>query len=197
MNSDASSSKNYKAELDSWRDASKRPVSAAALREADVQVGNAQGSRAVGEWLTSPDMDFATLQEWLPEELDPASDAAVEIHEDILYAPYLARQDAELQDVRTNGGVAIARGFPFDTVPGLSNEMVERLSRSSPPDLAAAGRVPGDHPRRPGSIVRPYSQARPPNRMIENEAAAREYIEKLGGAGSSKPMRALHSIVAD
>ena len=138
--------KNYKAELDSWRDASKRPVSAAALREADVQIGNAQGSRTVGEWLTSPEVDFASLQEWLPEELDPASDAAVEIQEDILYAPYLARQDAELQDVRANGGVAIARGFPFDTVPGLSNEMVERLSRSTPPDLAAAGRVPGITP---------------------------------------------------
>jgi len=31
-------------------------------------------------------------------------------------------------------------------VPGLSNEMVERLTVAKPPNLAAAGRVPGITP---------------------------------------------------
>jgi tRNA uridine 5-carboxymethylaminomethyl modification enzyme len=33
--------------------------------------------------------------------------------------------------------------FPYDTIPGLSREMVERLSTARPANLAAAGRIAG------------------------------------------------------
>ena len=66
--------------------------------------------------------------------------------EDAAYAPYLARQDAELRDLRASEAVEIDANFPFREVPGLSNEMVERLEAAKPPSLAAAGRVPGITP---------------------------------------------------
>jgi tRNA uridine 5-carboxymethylaminomethyl modification enzyme len=74
------------------------------------------------------------------------SGLAAELAEDAAYAPYLARQDAELRDLRASEGLHLGDGFPFAEVPGLSNEMVERLSLASPGDLAAAGRVRGVTP---------------------------------------------------
>ena len=69
-----------------------------------------------------------------------------EVAEDALYAPYLARQENELRDLRASESVALEDGFPFASIPGLSHEMVERLSKAQPPTLAAAARVPGVTP---------------------------------------------------
>ena len=66
--------------------------------------------------------------------------------EDAAYAPYLARQEGELRDLRASESVSLGAGFPYAQVPGLSNEMVERLSAANPSNLAAAGRVRGITP---------------------------------------------------
>ena len=66
--------------------------------------------------------------------------------EDAIYAPYLERQDAELRDLRASEAVTLGPEFPYREVPGLSNEMVERLAAARPETLAAAGRVPGVTP---------------------------------------------------
>ena len=71
---------------------------------------------------------------------------AEEMAEDAAYAPYLARQDAELRDLRASEALPLASDFPYGEVPGLSNEMVERLAKAAPGTLAAAGRVPGVTP---------------------------------------------------
>ena len=78
--------------------------------------------------------------------IDPVDPLAVELAEDAFYAPYLERQDAELRELRAGEGLAIPEGFTFASVPGLSNQMVERLSAAQPSSLAAAGRVPGITP---------------------------------------------------
>ena len=80
------------------------------------------------------------------EDCDPQTMLADELVEDAAYAPYLARQDAELRDLRSSEALALAPDFPYAEVPGLSNEMVERLSSSRPRNLAAAGRVRGITP---------------------------------------------------
>lgn len=89
---------------------------------------------------------MAALEAFLPDGFDPASELAEELAEDAAYAPYLARQEAELRDLRASDTVPLPRDFPYGSVPGLSNEMVERLSRAQPDSLAAAGRVPGITP---------------------------------------------------
>jgi tRNA uridine 5-carboxymethylaminomethyl modification enzyme len=51
-----------------------------------------------------------------------------------------------LRQLRASDGVPLGDYFPYDEVPGLSREMVERLERARPDTLAAAGRVPGITP---------------------------------------------------
>jgi tRNA uridine 5-carboxymethylaminomethyl modification enzyme len=65
---------------------------------------------------------------------------------DALYAPYVARQEREWEVVQRDSRVLIHNRFDYGAVPGLSNEMVERLSAVRPETLEQASRVPGVTP---------------------------------------------------
>lgn len=122
------------------------PIHARDLADNGVNVRRDGGEKPVEEWLRHDGITLETLSPWLGDafKLDPQ--LAEEMAEDAAYAPYLARQDAELRDLRASEELPLAADFPYDRVPGLSNEMVERLSSAAPTTLAAAGRVPGVTP---------------------------------------------------
>jgi tRNA uridine 5-carboxymethylaminomethyl modification enzyme len=65
---------------------------------------------------------------------------------DALYAPYVARQQREWEVVRRDSSTWIPRDFDYRAVPGLSNEMVERLVATRPESLDQASRVAGVTP---------------------------------------------------
>jgi tRNA uridine 5-carboxymethylaminomethyl modification enzyme len=65
---------------------------------------------------------------------------------DALYAPYIERQRREWEGVRRDSRVWLGAGFDYASVPGLSNEMVERLSTARPETLDQASRVAGITP---------------------------------------------------
>lgn len=70
-----------------------------------------------------------------------------EVAEDQRYAPYLARQAAEIERMRQDGNVQIqADRNALAAVPGLSIEMIERLEQASPTTLDEASRVRGVTP---------------------------------------------------
>jgi tRNA uridine 5-carboxymethylaminomethyl modification enzyme len=62
------------------------------------------------------------------------------------YEGYLRRQVASVDRLRRQEGRAIPEAFPFETVPGLSREMVQRLGEVRPATLAQASRIPGVTP---------------------------------------------------
>jgi len=64
----------------------------------------------------------------------------------IKYEGYLRRQEAEIDRARKDERRRIPIGFPFDRVPGLSNEVVQRLSQVRPDTLGHALRIPGVTP---------------------------------------------------
>lgn len=64
----------------------------------------------------------------------------------ILYAPYVERQRIEQGRLDRDSEVSLAGISNFARVPGLSNEMVERLQISRPATLAEAGRIRGITP---------------------------------------------------
>jgi len=107
--------------------------------------------RPLREWLRFPEVALDDLTAWVGELPDRL--LAEEIEEDAGYAPYLARQEAELRDLRASDGVRLGDDFPFADVPGLSREMVERLSAARPQTLAAAGRVAGITPAALASLL--------------------------------------------
>jgi tRNA uridine 5-carboxymethylaminomethyl modification enzyme len=65
---------------------------------------------------------------------------------DALYAPYVARQEREWEVVRRDSRVWIPAELDYSAIPGLSNEMVERLASVRPETLDQASRIPGITP---------------------------------------------------
>ena len=123
-----------------------RSVHARELADSGLSVRRDGGEKSVSEWLRHDGVDLATLALWLGDAIAIDPLLAEEMAEDAAYAPYLARQDAELRDLRASEQLPLAADFPYAEIPGLSNEMVERLSSAAPTTLAAAGRVPGVTP---------------------------------------------------
>jgi tRNA uridine 5-carboxymethylaminomethyl modification enzyme len=133
-------------ERSTWNNALEQKVNATVLADYGMDVKRDSGRLSLAEWLRQPGMTLAALAEATGLAVDPANDVAQEVSEDALYAPYLDRQEGELRDLRASTGVRLPRDFPYATVPGLSNEMVERLTTAQPETLAAAGQVRGITP---------------------------------------------------
>ncbi|WP_066775598.1 tRNA uridine-5-carboxymethylaminomethyl(34) synthesis enzyme MnmG [Sphingomonas sp. CCH5-D11] len=74
------------------------------------------------------------------------ADLIREHEEDVRYAPYLARQAAEIARMKHDDRVIIAAGADLDRIAGLSNEMRERLRTARPNTLGEASRVRGVTP---------------------------------------------------
>ncbi|MFO1255107.1 MAG: tRNA uridine-5-carboxymethylaminomethyl(34) synthesis enzyme MnmG [Sphingomonadaceae bacterium] len=117
-----------------------------ALASAGLPVRADTGRLPLREWLRFGGIGLADLVPWLDEELPEDAELLAEIEEDAAYAPYLARQESELRDLRAGEALPLGDDFPYAAIPGLSREMVERLSKARPATLAAAGRVPGITP---------------------------------------------------
>jgi len=75
------------------------------------------------------------------ERFDVAS-----VETEFKYAGYLQRQQRVAERTRRNEQRAIPRDLPYQSVAGLSREVVERLTEIRPETLGQAGRVPGVTP---------------------------------------------------
>jgi tRNA uridine 5-carboxymethylaminomethyl modification enzyme len=96
--------------------------------------------------LRFPDMTIAALTMLAPglESIDGT--ILSEITEDAHYAPYIARQDAELRALAANEAIMLEPSLDYTAIGGLSREMVERLSRARPETLGQAARIDGVTP---------------------------------------------------
>lgn len=75
-----------------------------------------------------------------------ATDVLEELYEDARYAPYIARQNAEIAARKVSSAAPLPRDMAFDRIPGLSAEMVQRLTAAQPASLGDAERIPGITP---------------------------------------------------
>jgi tRNA uridine 5-carboxymethylaminomethyl modification enzyme len=121
-------------------------VPASSLAARGLPVRGDAGRLPLREWLRFSGVDLGSLSSWIAGDALADRDLAEEVAEDASYAPYLARQDAELRELRASEALPLGDAFRYDAIPGLSNEMVERLSQARPATLAAAGRLPGVTP---------------------------------------------------
>ena len=120
-------------------------VHAHALIDGGLKAKADRGSQKLRGWLRGGQISIDELA-GIVGGIDPQDALTVEMVEDAIYEPYLARQEAELRDLKAGEQLKLPVDFPYDRVPGLSNEMVERLGQARPETLSAAGRVPGITP---------------------------------------------------
>jgi tRNA uridine 5-carboxymethylaminomethyl modification enzyme len=100
------------------------------------------------QFLRQPEVRLADLlaEDRLPRFEIDARDATLDIasaETTVKYAGYLRRQESEIERGRKDERRRIPLDFPFDRVPGLSREVVQRLTQVRPDTLGQALRVPG------------------------------------------------------
>ena len=127
--------------------------SADTLSKAGISVKQDGTRQSLYDWLRFPNISIDDLFKLAPELLGSDAELLSEIEEDARYAPYLERQEAELRDLRANEQIKLGADFDYSSVPGLSNEMTERLNIAKPETLAAAGRVRGVTPAALAAIL--------------------------------------------
>ena len=99
----------------------------------------------LGEAALSAECVSARREEIIRNRLDRGPDET-EAAADRLYAPYVERQRREWDAVRRDSRVWIPSDLEYASIPGLSNEMIERLTSARPETLDQASRVAGITP---------------------------------------------------
>jgi tRNA uridine 5-carboxymethylaminomethyl modification enzyme len=116
-----------------------------------VHVRTPRGDRVLAaQWLKRPDVRLSRLVSSgdVLLDIDEAS-AEVDIgslETSVKYAGYLKQELSHVERMRRQERRRIPGDFPFARVPGLSREVVERLSQVRPETLGQASRIPGMTP---------------------------------------------------
>jgi tRNA uridine 5-carboxymethylaminomethyl modification enzyme len=122
------------------------------LRSAGLEVKAGADAQSLFDWLRFVDAKPDALIALCPALAAISTPVLAELIEDARYAPYIARQDAEVRAMRANDKIPLS-AVDFTAVPGLSNEMVERLQAARPATLGAAERVRGITPTALAAIL--------------------------------------------
>jgi tRNA uridine 5-carboxymethylaminomethyl modification enzyme len=118
-------------------------ITASQINALGIKVAQDGSRRSAYEWLRMPDVPVEAVAPDLA-----TADAALldEVVEDARYAPYLERQAEEVARMRRDEAVPLPVDIDYAAVPGLSNEMIERLAAARPASLGAVSRVRGVTP---------------------------------------------------
>jgi tRNA uridine 5-carboxymethylaminomethyl modification enzyme len=115
----------------------------ATIRSTTVTV--ASGRMPAARALRQPQVDVRDLLRdgQLQLEIDNPLIDLTTVETSYRYDGYLRRQDETIQRLREQESRVIPHDFQFAGIPGLSREMVERLTAVRPETLAQANRIPG------------------------------------------------------
>lgn len=116
------------------------------LQEKGVSVRADGARRSLYDLLTLSDFPESSLLQIDPGLEDVDGAYLTQLKREAIYAPYVARQDAEVQALRRDEAIEIPSGFPFHGIPGLSHELQEKLFAAQPRNMAQAARIVGMTP---------------------------------------------------
>lgn len=108
---------------------------------------NQDGQRRSGyDLLAYPDISFAQLNTIWPELSRIPGKVSEALEIEASYAVYMERQAADIATVRRDEARIIPQAFDFNGLPGLSNELRQKLTAAAPQNLAQAAKVDGMTP---------------------------------------------------
>ncbi len=102
--------------------------------------------RSAYELLASKDLSVKALSDVWPELDELDRDTAERLETECRYAVYLERQKADAGHIRREELTVIPNGLDFGSVPGLSNEIKQKLATHRPNSLADAQKIEGMTP---------------------------------------------------
>jgi tRNA uridine 5-carboxymethylaminomethyl modification enzyme len=108
---------------------------------------NQDGQRRTAfELLAYPSIGFADLTKIWPQLGSLPTNVAEQLEIDAKYDVYLARQAADVASFRRDESLALPENLDYAALPGLSNEVKQKLQAVRPRTLGQAGRIDGITP---------------------------------------------------
>lgn len=102
--------------------------------------------RSAFQLLSYPDISFETLDRVWPELASVPAWLRERLATDAVYAVYLDRQREDIAAFRRDEQLELPTELTFDTLPGLSGELRQKLSQVQPRTLGQAARIEGMTP---------------------------------------------------
>ncbi|PPJ45124.1 tRNA uridine-5-carboxymethylaminomethyl(34) synthesis enzyme MnmG [Rhizobium sp. KAs_5_22] len=113
---------------------------------AGIAVNQDGKRRSARELLSYPDVDWDRLCRLWPELGDVPERVAAGVSIDALYAGYIERQTSDIVDVQREEDRRIPLDFDYGALPGLSNELKQKLGAAKPWSVAQAKKINGMTP---------------------------------------------------
>ncbi len=99
-------------------------------------------------WLRRPEAKISRLEPWICGQMreELAHGVLTTVETEIKYAGYLLQQARQVRQLQEAEGRLIPATFRYEGIPGLSNEIRQKLTRVRPTTLGQAQRIPGVTP---------------------------------------------------
>jgi tRNA uridine 5-carboxymethylaminomethyl modification enzyme len=102
--------------------------------------------RSAFELLSHPDVNIGHLAKIWPRFGQLDSKVATQLEIDAKYAVYLGRQAADVESYRRDESLVLPQDIDYADLPGLSNEVRQKLQLHRPRTIGHAGRIDGMTP---------------------------------------------------
>ncbi len=114
--------------------------------EAGLSINRDGRRRSAFDLLSYPEIDMMCLARIWPELGVLDEETARQLSIDARYAVYVSRQEMDVAAFRKDEAIAIPPDFSYEALPGLSNELRQKLDRQRPASLGQAARLDGMTP---------------------------------------------------
>ena len=116
------------------------------LRAQGIDINLDGVKRTARELLAHRGIDLAVLSRLWPEMARIRPEIGRQLEIESGYAGYIDRQEADIRAFRRDEALELPDGLDFDSIPGLSIEIREKLIQARPATLGAAARISGVTP---------------------------------------------------
>jgi len=108
---------------------------------------NLDGVRRTGlDLLSHPGVDFSNIAKVWPELAEIDDETKQQIEKDLVYAPYIERQQRDVNALKRDDRHSIPSDFSYSAIGSLSNEVRSKLELARPTTLGQASRIEGVTP---------------------------------------------------
>ena len=96
--------------------------------------------------LRRPEVEIKEVAKMIPELEKVPPDVLSEVETEVKYSGYIERQMREVERFRKLEKMRLPEDLDYSVIPGLSNEVVEKLNKVKPVSIGQAMRIPGITP---------------------------------------------------
>lgn len=116
-----------------------------ALKVEEIWGKKLQKEASLLDLLRRPEVDIDTLMQFAEEE-NIAPEVVEQVEIQVKYAGYIERQQTEIDRTKRYDHYPLTIGYDYSNIPGISNEVREKLQKHQPETLGQASRIPGVTP---------------------------------------------------